>query len=89
MLKIKDNVDLKVLEQYGFKFVEEEYKGKYVIRKKVYKRKYLSYSRYESEKTLVTVHIFDNRKITHSTFKGWDNLLFDLIKADLVEKVVE
>ena len=71
MLKIKDNVDLKVLEKFGF---EKNEKGQYI-----------------KPNTL----IYKNRTISgRSRNSGWSKLyiayeLFDIIKADLVEKVEE
>lgn len=75
MLKIKDNVDLKELEKYGFK------------------RKY-----YNGTKNLVLEHeINEPRKYQDIVFElpsrklgfcNWgSDVLYDLIKADLVEKV--
>ena len=69
MLKIKDNVDLKELEKFGF---EKNEKGQYI-----------------KPNTL----IYKNRTISgRSRNSGWSKLyiayeLFDIIKADLVEKV--
>ena len=71
MLKIKDNVDLKELEKFGF---EKNEKGQYI-----------------KPNTL----IYKNRTISgRSRNSGWSKLyiayeLFDIIKADLVEKVEE
>ena len=80
MLKIKDNVDLKELEKYGFKY----YEGK-------------NYNWYENKsKENIELTYFvdcDFKNISVSTYDGdeveLDNLLYDLIKADLVEKVDE
>ena len=69
MLKIKDNVDLKELEKFGF---ELNNKGQY---------------------TKPNTLIFKNRTISgRSGNSCWSKLyiayeLFDIIKADLVEKV--
>ena len=71
MLKLKDNVDLKELEKFGFKL---NHRGQY-----------------EKKHTVV----FKNKKIKgKSGDKGHSKLytayeLYDLIKADLVEKVEE
>lgn len=76
MLKIKDNVDLKELEKYGFNCIDEE-KQIYVI--KLCKQ-------YDEE-----INIY-NGEIDIS-LDGWEtnnlDLLYDLIKADLVEKIGE
>ena len=72
MLKIKDDVDLKELEKYGFKYDETDN----------------SYSREH-----IIINIDDNIYNIKNTRKiyivGSDSLyiIYDLIKADLVEKV--
>ena len=68
MLKIKDNVDLKKLEKFGFK-----------------KDKNIYY--YKNVFDVIVLRIFDNRKISNPTDDNGNVLLYDLIKADLVEKV--
>ena len=68
MLKIKDNVDLKELEKFGFK-----------------KDKNIYY--YKNVFSVIVLRIFDNRKISNPTDDNGNVLLYDLIKADLVEKV--
>ena len=84
MLKIRDNVDLKELEKYGFKRMKKHF----------YKCKRKSYS-----KNLTNGYIEvdnDTRWISQdgSYFFRCDEIiyqdaLYDLIKADLVEKVGE
>lgn len=73
MLKIKDNVDLKELEKFGFEHKEET-------------EEELEYYLYENE----TEHSYEyaqvyvyNRKIDACDL----DKIYDLIKADLVEKV--
>ena len=78
MLKIKDNVDLKELEKYGFRLV----KG----------RNYDFYEKQSNENIELTYTIdVDFRNITVSTYDGdevvLDNTLYNLINAGLVEKV--
>ena len=83
MLKIKDNVDLKELEKYGFEKLENEPRGhKYI---------YFRYDKYGRE--LYNLYI---NKDNYIRFRSPDSviiagsmqtLLYDLIKADLVEKV--
>ena len=72
MLKIKDNVDLKELEKYG------------------YERKRYFYERYDYEKQGVIIYEH-NRNVSVLCDFDLDTLdtLYDLIKADLVEKVGE
>ena len=83
MLKIKDNVDLKELEKFGFKFVKvkrvDEFDYYYEIE--------------QSDETL-TVFVKDKSIWTCSNnFAGYTDtifdVLFDLIQAGLVEKVEE
>lgn len=70
MLKIKDDIDLKELEKYGFKKDEEQ---QYMI-----KDLDIFVGTEEDEKELVLDFGFNNENI---------NILYDLIKANLVEKV--
>ena len=79
MLKIKDNVDLKELEKFGL-----EYSCGY---------NYKEYRLFEIEQIVVDCK---TREIGLEDTSVYDivtdkplNILFDLIKADLVEKVVE
>lgn len=72
MLKIKNNVDLKELEKYGFK---EE---KICMSKDLYQR-------YEY------INIYQDDRQIDIELDGWEtnnlDILYDLIKDDLVEKV--
>lgn len=68
MLKIKDNVDLKDLEKFGFK-----------------KDKNIYY--YKNVFSVIVLRVFDNRKISNPIDDNGNVLLYDLIKADLVEKI--
>ena len=79
MLKIKDNVDLKELEKYGFT------KPKYGCYEKLVKDNW-NYKMY--------IYITkDTRKIQVNTYDDYDvdldDTLYDLIQAGLVEKVDE
>ena len=86
MLKIKDNVDLKELEKFGLELYDYEENG----------FKYQSYL-LDDECTQIVVldeienipkgHIYNPEEYAIS-YDAWDKL-YDLIKADLVEKVVE
>ena len=81
MLKIKDNVDLKELEKYGFEYDKD--RGFYW--------KYVFLSRYGDEKQYwvdeeTRIIYFQLDKCGLSIFE-YDNTLYDLIKDDLVEKV--
>lgn len=68
LIKIKDSVDLKELETFGFK-----------------KDKNIYY--YKNVFNVIVLRIFDNRKISNPTDDNGNVLLYDLIKADLVEKI--
>lgn len=75
MLKIKDNIDLKELEKYGFKYHKDL----------IYKPKYKEWS-------VIEVSVDPNTKIIKiagipDLFHTVEDTLFDLINADLVEKV--
>lgn len=73
MLKIKDNVDLKDLEKYGFKYDNKhEYEIGYIF------HGYISIDK----KDRLIKPIYDE-----NMWISIDDLLYDLIKADLVEKV--
>lgn len=78
MLKIKDNVDLSILKKYGFK------KYTYYMEKKLEDENYLYIS-------LKNDFFHKNRELSFylDEYKAFANdldTLYDLIKADLVEK---
>lgn len=77
MLKIKDNVDLKELEKFGFK----ENDGEYYY-------DFMEYTPYESsylcidyKREILTGYVI------YENISQMTDLLFDLIQAGLVEKV--
>ena len=73
-LRIKPNVDLKELEKFGFKYFEN---GDY----KVWQRdKWNSYLGVETKDRILQIGCQDYNDIE-------ENIIYDLIKADLVEKV--
>ena len=74
MLKIKDDVDLKELEKFGFKKFPNGY----------FKKVYLA----NDDDDRVCYQISNDRIIKITRLDGeLDNTLYDLIKADLVEKI--
>ena len=86
MLKIKNNVDLKELEKYGLELYEYEEDG----------LKYQSYMLDDDSTQIVVLdeiegiprgHIYNPEEYAIS-YDAWDKI-YDLIKADLVEKVDE
>ena len=81
MLKIKDNVDLKELEKYGFEYFVNGC-GTTGYSKKT---NYGYYTIIEKDKEHLGITIWERRLPTGIN----ENLLYDLIKADLVEKVDE
>ena len=83
MLKIKSNVDLKELEKYGFT-TSKKVKDKYNFDTKLVK------SVFKSEDDFNAMTISDKRSIDLTDYFEnikWLDTLYDLIKADLVEKV--
>ena len=86
MLKIKDNVELKELEKFGFKYIEDKsYKGDFSYCEKLI-----------GGNVILGVSapgkvIYSNITITETTYIFSDGLdvIFDLIQAGLVEKVKE
>ena len=98
MLKIKDNVDLKELEKYGAKARYDENTGE-IIEINFYDEKYkmtswyLKLKFYKTTKTIF--HFIKKKKIfvleypEPHNFCNKVDLLYDLIKDGLVEKVGE
>lgn len=78
MLKIKDNVDLKELEKFGFK--QNEYLKNCLI-------KTTENVDYHIIKTTRKLDRFFNKGSKFHRFEIYDNTLYDLIKADMIEKV--
>lgn len=84
MLKIKDNVELKELEKFGFKYVEDKsYKGDFRYCEKLIGSNIILGV---SEPSRV---IYSNIAITLTTYIFSDGLdvLFDLFEEGLVERV--
>ncbi len=78
MLKIKDNVNLKELEKYEFKPIN-------YINQRTHK-----YATIRSDKEINVITIGEDRVIHYnqmSVQNELDDVVYDLIKADLVEKV--
>lgn len=89
MLKIKDNVDLKELEKYGFEKLDNNYrKHKYSWKRLLGNDSY--YELYVNVDNELHICIVGNSycwelRIVHKL----QDLLYDLIQAGLVEKVGE
>ena len=75
MLKIKDNVDLKELEKYGFEYKQVGLDYAYTNEFK------------KGEFYTENIIVWPDKSIQCSGCIERLNLLYDLIKADLVEKV--
>lgn len=77
MLKIKDNVDLKKLEKFGFMYCKSIECYEKTPKQNFYDE-------------LVSYYITKNKEIQVNTYNGdypLDDTLYDLIQAGLVEKV--
>ena len=72
MLKIKDNIDLKELEKFGFELTEKEW-----------------YETRDNDIWVMVTPISKTIKLSTNSngIREIDGILYDLIKADLVEKV--
>ena len=83
MLKIKDNVDLKELEKYGFKCKYNEDTGEL-------DKLELIYNDCDSEEIIIIIREID-KEIEMGRLSIYDKyeILYDLIKDGLVEKVEE
>ena len=86
MLKIKDNVDLKELEKFGFKpnALDDNYSGYYKMAGNTDNYTFIDDYHFENNKR-IGILIEDGQVYLGETL----NDLYDLIKADLVEKVDE
>ena len=81
MLKIKDNVDLKELEKYGFEFCDREfYRYDRTIDGTLAWTLYITKTHHN-----IQIKVYEPCTMA----KELQCLLYDLIKADLVEKVDE
>lgn len=88
MLKIKDDVDLKELEKFGFKPLYNEYTGEIISYEKFLENS-LSIKKYK-RKRIFRIFKYDSPKyewrISEALQSDIDTL-YDLIQANLVEKV--
>lgn len=93
MLKIKDSVDLKELEKFGFKPKYDENTGKIKAYEKVKKEKEYMGLRVtiETIKSKIRIFIRTDKEWRINPYNEYfdEDTLYDLIKADLVEKVGE
>ena len=99
MLKIKDNIDLKELEKkYDITFIYNRYNGKideiYFIDKKYEEGHSARLMLIAKKKTIKRgilfkrdAYVFKLEYVCKANFYNSIDLLYDLIKADLVEKV--
>ena len=88
MLRIKDNVDLKELEKYGF--VNDEIYGRKVKIKKMMTKEKWNSEIVEIDLITGQLQIFiDDEYYESYTQSDTLDFIYDLIKADLVVKVEE
>ena len=88
MLKIRDNLDLNVLEKYGF--VNDEIYGKKVKVKKMMTKEKYNAEIVEIDLITRQLQIFvDDEYYEIYTNSDTLDFIYDLIKADLVVKVEE
>ena len=88
MLKIKDNIELKELEKYGFKkdtyYIGSDY---YSYRKVLYEEDKRGYGNYEY--LMIEIDLDGEIVMWGTVYKKFIDIdvLYDLIQAGLVEKV--
>lgn len=82
MLKIKDNVDLKELEKFGFKEILDKHSHLVEFRKK--ENDYIEYN-VAPDKVLYIAFVKSNNSYCYEEL----DTIFDLIQAGFLEKVVE
>jgi hypothetical protein len=90
MLKIKDNVDLKELEKFGFK-KEEDHDIIYYLKENIYDNN-MEYADFkvEDHNRIIKMNLFKKDKMNYPLFDvNQDDTIFDLIQSGLVEKVEE
>ena len=88
MLKLKDSVDLNVLRKYGF--VDDEIYGRKVMVKKMMTKEKWNAEIVEIDLINGQLQIFvDDEYYEIYTNSDTLDFIYDLIKADLVVKVVE
>lgn len=91
MLKIKDSVDLKELEKYGFEYKpmfnskNEDKSGYYIIS---FDYEFIRYDYIIDAKYRDIMLMTDNKDVVDDNMREFDTL-YDLIIGDLVEKVEE
>lgn len=86
MLKIKDNVNLKELKKYGF--VDDEIYGRKVKVKRMMTKEKWNAEIVEIDLITGKLRIFvDDEYYENYTNSDTLDFIYDLIKADLVEKV--
>lgn len=88
MLKLKDNVDLKELEKFGFKYVEDKsFEGDFSYCEKAIGGNIVLDINVHCGRKLLTDITKPESNLTYIFSDGLD-VLFDLFQAGLVEKVV-
>ena len=77
MLKIKDKIDLRELENYGFEYIENRINNYKAYQKG---RLFDQFMCVEPKDRILLIYTSDDRGVDEDT-------IYDLIKADLIEKV--
>ena len=86
MLKIRDEIDLKELEKYGFVKLENDYRGhKYSWKEE---KGNWFYELYVAKDNRLSIYVESDSSFNYIRFHGkLQSKLYDLIKDGLVEKV--
>lgn len=85
-LRIKDNVDLKELEKFGFRKIEDDIRGHKYKWEQI--KSNWKYEIYINKDNLIRVVVNADEPFRYVLFANkMQTKLYDLIKADLVEKV--
>lgn len=88
MLKIKDGIDLKELEKYGFKKLENDARGHKYSWKEIKNDWY--YEIYVAKDNRISMYVESLNQFRYIRFRSkMQEKLFDLATAGLLEKVEE
>lgn len=79
MLRIKEGIDLKELEKFGIMEFEDLETGEFT--------QYAGYVIDENKELKYVIETDENRIIQTGIYKEGFDILYDLIKADMVEKI--
>lgn len=77
MLRIKEGINIKELEKFGFKYWKQT-------------KVWMKNGRQQYMDDIATYYVTDKRELQINTYNGdytLDDIIYDLIKADMVEKI--